>query len=77
MKYQIRIEGQLDSHWAHWFEGMTIDYDGDTTVITGTLTDQSALHGLLHRIRDLNLTIISVVNLEYKGEGKTNKEDKR
>lgn len=77
MKYQIRIEGQLDSHWTHWFEGMTIDYDRDTTLITGTLTDQSALHGLLHRIRDLNLTLISVVNLEYKGEGKTNKEDKR
>ncbi len=77
MKYQIRVEGQLDSHWAPWFEGMTIGYDGDTTVITGTVADQSALHGLLHRIRDLNLSIISVVNLGYKGEGKTNKEDKR
>ena len=77
MKYQIRVEGQLDSHWALWFEGMTIDHDGDTTVITGTVADQSALHGLLHRIRDLNLAIISVVNLGYKRKGKTNKEDKR
>ncbi len=77
MKYQIKVEGQINSHWAHWFEGMTIDYEGDTTVITGPVADQSALHGLFHRIRDLNLTLISVTNLGYSREGKSDKEDKR
>jgi hypothetical protein len=76
MKYQIRVEGQLNSHWSHWFEGMTIDYDGDTTILTGSVTDQSQLHGMLHRIRDLNLTLISVNQQEYKRKDKINQEDK-
>jgi hypothetical protein len=77
LKYQIRIEGGLNSHWNHWFEGMSIDSDGKTTVITGSVEDQSQLHGLLHRIRDLNLTLISVNNLDFLSEGKNDKEDKR
>jgi hypothetical protein len=77
MKYQIKVEGQLNSLWTHWFEGMAIDYDGETTVLTGPVADQSALHGLLHRIRDLNLTLISVNKLGFEREDKTNKEDKR
>ena len=59
MRYQIRVEGQLNSHWAHWFEGMAIDSDGVTTVLTGSIADQSQIHGLLHRKRYLNLTLIS------------------
>jgi hypothetical protein len=77
MKYQIKVEGQLNSLWANWFEGMAVDYDGETTVLTGPVADQSALHGLLHRIRDLNLTLISVNKLGYEREDKTNEEDKR
>lgn len=77
MRYQIRVEGQLNSHWNHWFEGMTIASDGVTTVLTGSLADQSQLHGLLHRIRDLNLTLISVNRLESLGKEKINREDKR
>ena len=77
MRYQIRVEGQLSSHWNHWFEGMTIVSDGVTTVLTGSLADQSQLHGLLHRIRDLNLTLISVNRLESLGKEKINREDKR
>jgi hypothetical protein len=76
MKYQIRVEGQLNSHWSHWFEGMTIDYDEDTTILTGKVADQSQLHGMLHRIRDLNLTLISVNQQEYKRKDKINQEDK-
>ena len=76
MKYQIRVEGQLNSHWTQWFEGMTIKYDGDTTVLTGSVADQSALHGLLHRIRDLNLTLISIRKLDYLAEDKKDKEEK-
>jgi hypothetical protein len=77
MKYQIRVEGQLNSHWAHWFEGMTIDHDGDTTILTGSIADQSQLHGMLHRIRDLNLILISVNQQEEKNADTINKEGKR
>ena len=76
MKYQIRIEGQINSHWAKWFEGMTINYDGDTTILTGSVEDQSALHGLLHRIRDLNLTLISLNKLDYLKEENKDKEER-
>ncbi len=67
--YEIRIRGILDDHWQPWFEGMILkadaQYDGGQgcTVITGPLADQPALHGVLERIRDLNLTLISVRRL--------------
>lgn len=76
MRYQIRVEGKLNSHWAHWFEGMTIDYDGHTTILTGPVADQSQLHGMLHRIRDLNLTLISINPQEKQKEDNMNREDK-
>jgi hypothetical protein len=77
MRYQIRVEGHLNSHWAQWFEGMDIDSDGVMTVLTGSVADQSQLHGMLHRIRDLNLTLISVNKLDSADEEKINREDKR
>ncbi len=59
--YQIRLKGQLGSEWADWFEGLTItlDEDGDT-LLTGPVVDQAALHGLLKKVRDLGLRLISV-----------------
>ncbi len=59
--YKIRIKGQLDSQWTDWFEGLTITLDdnGDT-LLTGAVIDQAALHGLLKRVRDLGLPLISV-----------------
>ena len=59
--YQIRIKGQLDSQWTDWFEGLTItlEEDGDT-VLTGPVVDQAALHGLLKKVRDLGLPLISI-----------------
>jgi len=57
---KIEIKGQLDKQWAEWFENMEIINKGDTTVLLGHVTDQSALHGILNKIRDLNLTLISV-----------------
>lgn len=62
--YQIRITGQLDSRWADWFEGLTITLDGGDTLITGPAVDQAALHGLLRRVRDLGMPLVSVNPVE-------------
>ena len=62
IRYRIRIKGKLDERWAQWFDGMRVGYVdavGETT-LSGALPDQTALHGLLTKIRDLNLDLISV-----------------
>jgi hypothetical protein len=63
--YQIRLKGHLDSQWTDWFEGLTItlEEDGDT-LLTGPVTDQAALHGLLKKVRDLGMPLVSVSPLE-------------
>ena len=59
--YQIRIAGLLDSSWTEWFDGLAITYIADdVTLLTGPLPDQAALHGVLNKIRDLGLTLLSV-----------------
>ena len=59
--YEIRLQGRLDPRWASWFEGMTLtDRTDGTTVIDGLVADQAALHGLLQRLRDLGLPLLSV-----------------
>lgn len=68
MIYQIRIERQLDQQWTDWFEGLTITQEEDgTTVLTGHLADQSALHGLLKKVRDLGIPLVSVNRIETAG----------
>jgi len=62
-RYEIRVDGVLDDRWADWFGGLQVSNDGTKTVIAGLLPDQSALHGLLTRVRDLGLTLISVRDL--------------
>jgi hypothetical protein len=62
--YQIRISGELDSSWAAWFDGLAITPDDGDTLITGPVADQAALHGLLRRVRDLGLTLVSVTPME-------------
>ena len=63
--YEIRLRGRLDARWAAWFDGMTLTREGDgTTCIHGPVADQAALHGLLRRVRDLGLPLLSVTRLE-------------
>jgi hypothetical protein len=60
-RYEIRLTGHLDARWNDWFDGLTVSGDIDgTTVISGQVVDQAALHGLLQRVRDLGLPLISV-----------------
>ena len=60
-RYEIRLAGHLDVRWAAWFDGLTVGQQGDgTTLISGPIADQAALHGLLQRVRDLGLTLVSV-----------------
>ncbi len=63
--YQIRVKGQLGPQWTDWFGGLTItpEANGDT-LLTGPVVDQAALHGVLRRVRDLGLPLLSVMRLE-------------
>ena len=63
--YAIRVEGHLDDHWSSWFGRFTIARETDgTTTITGPVVDQAELHGLLVKVRDLGVTLISVARVE-------------
>lgn len=64
-QYEIRLKGHLDARWEPWFDGLTLGNCSDgTTTISGPVVDQSALHGLLQRVRDLGLPLISVTRIE-------------
>ncbi len=67
MTYQIRLEGHLDDQWTSWFGGVTItlEENGDT-LLTGPVADQAALFGLLKKIRDLGLSLISIDRVDTK-----------
>ena len=69
MNYQIRIKGHLGQQWADWFEGLTITLkeNGDTLLV-GPVVDQAALHGLLKKVRDLGMPLLSVNRVE-SGQG--------
>ena len=59
--YEIRLKGHLDVRWADWFDGLTLTRESDgTTVLSGSVVDQAALHGLLGKVRDLGLPLIAV-----------------
>ena len=66
-RVEIRIKGQLDEHWSEWFEGLSIAHtaEGDT-ILSGDISDQAALHGLLAKLRDLGLSIASANAVEIE-----------
>jgi hypothetical protein len=63
-RYEIRVKGVLDQRWTAWFEDLQITSDGQESVISGPVADQAALHGLLTKVRDLGLFLISVRYLD-------------
>ena len=63
-RYEVSVQGVLDGRWAAWFEGLQVTDDGRQTVISGPVADQAALHGLLNRVCDLGLVLISVRRLD-------------
>jgi hypothetical protein len=63
-RYEIRVKGVLDGRWTAWFENLQVTSDGAETVISGLVADQAALHGLLAKVRDLGLFLISVRHLD-------------
>ena len=76
--YQIKAQGQLDESWSDWFDQMTVtvecNADGlPVTTLTGTVIDQAALHGILRRINDLNLPLLSVEQIDVSED--ENQED--
>ena len=61
MQYEIRVDGHLGTRWAAWFDGLAITTEGDgTTVLQGTVVDQAALHGLLQKLRDVGIPLVSL-----------------
>lgn len=74
--YEIRLKGYLDSQWATWFNDLTVtlEYDGNT-LLSGPVADQAALHGLLKKVRDLGMPLVSVVPVQSKCSEKGEKNE--
>lgn len=67
LQVEIRVKGQIDEHWSSWFEDLTLTYtDQDETVLSGAVADESALYGLIARLRDLGLPLVSVDSAEVE-----------
>jgi hypothetical protein len=64
-RYEIRLKGHLEARWVAWFDGLSLTHESDgTTVIHGPNVDQAALHGVLQKVRDLGLPLVSVTQVE-------------
>ena len=68
LRYEIRVIGHLDPRWSAWFEGLSLSLENNgTTVISGPVADQAALHGVLRRLRDIGLTLVSITQIDAMG----------
>ena|SRR5690349_16423390 len=66
-QYEIRLKGYLDARWTDWFEGLSLAHQSDgTTILSGPVIDQAALYGLLRKVRDLGLPLLSVMQVDPK-----------
>jgi hypothetical protein len=68
-RYEIRVRGHLDQRWTGWFDGMSLSRPGDGSTVIAGVVDQAALHGLLRRLRDLGLPLISLTSFDTDSEG--------
>ncbi len=76
VRYAIHVRGHLEQRWVGWFDGLTVDRRSDgTTVLSGPVVDQSALHGLLERLRDLGVPLISLTPVDGWGTSSTDAAD--
>lgn len=70
--YQIVVKGHLDREWSDWFDGLTITpVDNGETILSGPIVDQTALHGVLIKIRDLGLPLLELSRIEPEGDGES------
>ena len=74
VQYEIRVEGVLGERWVGWFEGLQVSSQAGETIISGPVTDQPALHGVLVKVRDLGMCLISVRRLDPGEAGTTTME---
>ena len=68
-RVEIRVKGRIDERWSDWFEDLITHTDQDETILSGTVVDQAALYGLLAKLRDLGLPLVSVNRVEIEEEG--------
>ncbi|MDJ0356904.1 hypothetical protein [Paenarthrobacter sp. PH39-S1] len=76
--YRLRVNGHLDDHWSAWFDGLTLVTESDgTTSLTGLIHDQAVLHGLLTKVRDLGLVLVSVESVDRDGKSALHRAGRR
>ena len=68
IKYEIKVTGTLDTSWSDWFNGMAITFADNVTTLTGRVSDQSILRGMVNKIWDLNLSLISINQVEEEDQ---------
>ena len=77
-RYEIRLQGHLAIRWAAWFDGMCLTHDSDgTTILSGAVVDQAALHGLLGKVRDLGLPLIAVTRVDPRDKNTQARSSRR
>jgi hypothetical protein len=75
--YELQVQGHLDQYWSTWFDGFTLTHQDDgTTTLRGLVRDQSELHGLLAKVRDLGMALISVTSLGVRGSAGTDADSR-